>query len=350
MLNKKLKQLLMVLAFTLASNNVVFAQPAASNVNNYSSKVQGLEQNIENLDNQIEAVMGKISDNKKQMIETQSDIKSSEVELKNAENDIKNEKDLFNQRMRALYINGTGSYLDVLLNANGLEDFLSRVDTIKKIIGFDNTIISNYEAKQNSVAQKVDNLKAENNKLVALNVDNEKKLTQLSNDKNSEEKLIVQDKAQQRLYAVAEQAQISNAVREVSTIRQYAPKLTLSRGGSPISSNNIIAYASNYLGTPYVWGGTSPNGFDCSGFVQYVYSHFGVSLGRTTYDQINDGVGVSRDQLQPGDLVFFGSSGNPTHVGMYVGNGAYINAPHTGDVVKISPLDRSDYITARRVR
>lgn len=106
---------------------------------------------------------------------------------------------------------------------------------------------------------------------------------------------------------------------------------------APISNDNVVAYASNFLGTPYLWGGTTPSVFDCSGFTQYVYRHFGISVGRTTYDQITDGVGVSRDQLQPGDLVFFGKNGNPTHMGMYVGNGAMIHAPHTGDVVKISP-------------
>ena len=104
-----------------------------------------------------------------------------------------------------------------------------------------------------------------------------------------------------------------------------------------------------FLGTPYEWGAEGPNTFDCSGFVQYVYAHFGVSTGRTTYDQIERGEYVSRENLQPGDLVFFGS-GSPHHVGIYVGNDSYIHAPHTGDVVKISPLTRSDYLSARRVR
>ncbi|HEY5561302.1 MAG TPA: C40 family peptidase, partial [Clostridiaceae bacterium] len=117
-----------------------------------------------------------------------------------------------------------------------------------------------------------------------------------------------------------------------------------------ISSNNIIAYASNFLGIKYLWGGTSPStGFDCSGFTQYVFAHFGIRIGRTTSDQINNGFGVSRSDLQPGDLVLFGTNG-PSHVGIYVGNGTYINAPHTGDVIKISSVDRSDFITGRRVK
>ncbi|GAA0735196.1 NlpC/P60 family protein [Clostridium oceanicum] len=101
------------------------------------------------------------------------------------------------------------------------------------------------------------------------------------------------------------------------------------------SGQNIVSYARKFLGTPYVWGGTSPSGFDCSGFVQYVYKNCaGISLPRTTQAQINVGTPVSRSQLQPGDLVF-PSTG---HVGIYVGNGQMIHSPHTGDVVKISSV------------
>ncbi|OAA90596.1 Gamma-D-glutamyl-L-lysine endopeptidase [Clostridium ljungdahlii] len=185
---------------------------------------------------------------------------------------------------------------------------------------------------------------------MALKSENENKLNELNKNKNDQKKLIEQTKQQQRQYALAEQNAVSTAVNQVANIRSEAPKITLSRGGASISNDNVVAYASNFLGTPYLWGGTTPSGFDCSGFTQYVYRHFGISVGRTTYDQINDGVGVSRDQLQPGDLVFFGKDGNPTHMGMYVGNGAMIHAPHTGDVIKISPISRSDYITVRRVK
>jgi cell wall-associated NlpC family hydrolase len=148
----------------------------------------------------------------------------------------------------------------------------------------------------------------------------------------------------------ASQAAVNATLRQIAEIRNNAPQIGVSRGSTIVSSNNVVAYASNFLGTPYVWGGTSPSpGFDCSGFTQYVYAHFGVRVGRTTYDQIKDGVSVARSDLQAGDLVFFGTNG-PTHMGMYVGNGTYIHAPRTGDVIKISSINRSDYITARRVR
>jgi len=93
--------------------------------------------------------------------------------------------------------------------------------------------------------------------------------------------------------------------------------------------------ARRYLGVPYRWGGESPSGFDCSGLVQYVYARLGVSLPRVTTEQWHAGHHVSRSQLRPGDLVFFDAVG---HVGIYLGGGRFIHAPHTGTVVQISWL------------
>ena len=115
-------------------------------------------------------------------------------------------------------------------------------------------------------------------------------------------------------------------------------------------ARNILNTAAQYLGVPYVWGGTSPSGFDCSGFVQYVYKQNGISISRTTYTQCVQGTPVNRASLQPGDLVFFGSSASPHHVGIYVGEGKYIHSPHTGDVVKYADLDyRRDFCYGRRI-
>jgi cell wall-associated NlpC family hydrolase len=97
----------------------------------------------------------------------------------------------------------------------------------------------------------------------------------------------------------------------------------------------VVAYARRFLGVRYVYGGTTPHGFDCSGFVRYVYAHFGVTLPHSSYGQFADGRRVSRSSLRPGDLVFFDSVG---HVGIYVGNGRFIHAPHTGTRVSVTSL------------
>ena len=110
-----------------------------------------------------------------------------------------------------------------------------------------------------------------------------------------------------------------------------------------VNGSDIIGYAKQFIGVPYVSCGTTPKGFDCSGLVQYVYRHFGINISRTTRTQINDGREVGRNNLQLGDLVF-PSSG---HVTLYIGNNQVLHAPEPGDRVKISPLWK--FWRARRI-
>lgn len=120
---------------------------------------------------------------------------------------------------------------------------------------------------------------------------------------------------------------------------------------SPVTPGEakVVSEAKKYLGIKYRWGGSSPStGFDCSGFVQYVQKQNGVSIPRTTYGQLSSKAGktISKGNLQPGDAVYFHKG---SHMGMYIGNGKFIQAPHTGDVVKISDLNTyPGYYTARR--
>lgn len=107
-----------------------------------------------------------------------------------------------------------------------------------------------------------------------------------------------------------------------------------------------IRFARRQLGTPYVWGGSAPGGFDCSGLVYWAYRKAGYTgIGRTTYDQIKQGIPVSAANLRPGDIVFPSSH----HEGLYVGNGMVLEAPHTGDKVKLIPLSSFGFMTARRL-
>ena len=119
----------------------------------------------------------------------------------------------------------------------------------------------------------------------------------------------------------------------------------------------VVNIAESYIGTPYVWGGNSPEngGFDCSGYTQYVFKQAGYSLYRISRDQATQGTYVSQANLSPGDLVFFSlnDTGTVSHVGIYIGNGQMIHCPKTGDVVKIVNINtsywQSHYYTARRI-
>jgi len=114
----------------------------------------------------------------------------------------------------------------------------------------------------------------------------------------------------------------------------------------PTTGEKVVDYAKNFVGIPYVYGGNSPSqGFDCSGFVKYVFANFGVNLPRTSYSQMGVGTPVTRDELIPGDLVVFRGGG---HVGIYVGDNLYIHAPQTGRTITVEPMNRELYC-ARRI-
>jgi cell wall-associated NlpC family hydrolase len=152
--------------------------------------------------------------------------------------------------------------------------------------------------------------------------------------------------AQARFAAV--QRETAGPVETASTfaatpVEAFAPAPDARYGG-------VVGIAMQHLGVPYVWGGASPSGFDCSGFSMYVYAQVGVSLPHHAATQYGLGTPVSKDQLQAGDLVFFNGLG---HMGIYIGGGQFIHAPRSGDVVKISSLSDSWYartwVGARRI-
>mgnify|MGYP003365639508 CR=1 FL=1 len=408
-MNKRILSVVLALGVVLTMNVRTLAAPSLdeqlnasqnqynqsqNTLNEAQKKVNDIEGSIEMLDNQIQQSMIEIDNVKNKISKTEVDINSAQKSIDRSEQDMKIEKELYNKRMRAMYINGDSGYVSILLDSKGISDFISKVETIKSIAEFNDKVISNLNERRQALKEKKDKFSSDKEKLIALKTDSEKKLNDLNNKKAEQQPLIAEFKANQNSAAelsastktqidaikqkieaakTAEQAAQqaaanasqnnrsnieANKSTTVAANNNSNKNVSINRGrvvpavsSGAISNDSIIAYASSFLGTPYVWGGTSPNpGFDCSGFTQYVYKKFGISLGRTTYDQIKDGVEISRDQLQPGDLVFFGTWDNPHHMGMYIGNGMYIHAPHTGDVIKISPVDRSDYLTARRVK
>lgn len=141
-------------------------------------------------------------------------------------------------------------------------------------------------------------------------------------------------------------ASSTNTAASSSQAVSQAP--TGSTSTASASASAITSYALNFLGVPYVWGGTTPSGFDCSGFVQYVYSHFGINPGRTTYTQQYAGTKISVASAQAGDLYFWGSYGSAYHVAIALGGGQYVMAPAPGQNVMTGSV--SSYTPSFAVR
>jgi cell wall-associated NlpC family hydrolase len=145
--------------------------------------------------------------------------------------------------------------------------------------------------------------------------------------------------------AAAQPAQTAPAAPSTSGV--VAPPVSVPVTNPGVGHAQAASIALRYLGVPYVWGGASPSGFDCSGLVMYVYAQLGISLPHYTVAQWNATLPISSSQMQPGDLVFFNGLG---HVGIYIGNGQFVNAPHTGSVVRIDSLGAfGGFDGARRV-
>ncbi|HDK7169258.1 TPA: SH3 domain-containing protein [Clostridium botulinum] len=247
-------------------------------------------------------------------------------------------------------------------------------DTAQKVVAFNQSASQDKKYGVNETKVTVNNKNAE---VVKSNTENEKKLVTMKSEKEQERKKSYEpvqtksteeaqrkateeaqrkateeaqrkaaEEAQRKAAEEAQRKATEEAQRKAAEEAQrkeaeVEASESQSKGQSnvsekaPTTHGDVISYARQYLGTPYVWGGTSPNGFDCSGFVQYVYRNAaGISLPRDTYGQIGAGSRVSQDQLQPGDLVFPDAG----HVGIYIGGGQMIHSPKSGDVVKISSV------------
>jgi cell wall-associated NlpC family hydrolase len=150
------------------------------------------------------------------------------------------------------------------------------------------------------------------------------------------------------LAAAAEETQLG-AAEAVENVTAQQEHMVLSVAGEAAEETRrarrlgrprVVAIAMRYLGIPYRWAGSSPSGFDCSGFVMYVYSRLGVELPHSSWMLWSIGRPVARRDLRPGDVVFFNGR---SHVGIYVGRGRFIHSPHSGDVVRVQSMSESRY-------
>jgi peptidoglycan hydrolase CwlO-like protein len=270
-------------------------------------------------------------------------------------------------RLVALYLNGQQSTIEIILGASSLEQLLDRIDGAERISEQDVEIVGQIRATRAEVRareKKLETARAEQKQVVAQRADRRAWIEgQLADRQDLYDS--VKDELDQ---LIAEEKERQKRLEEEARRREEERQRILSEGGVEVPENiavpsgigtappslygnDVVSIAMQFLGVQYVWGGSSPSGFDCSGLVVYAYGLAGrPGLPHYTGSLWQMGVAVSRDQLQPGDLVFFNGLG---HMGIYIGGGQFIHAPHTGDVVKISDMTSGYYlysfVGARRI-
>jgi cell wall-associated NlpC family hydrolase len=290
-------------------------------------------------------------------------------------------------RLKQIYITGSDdSTLEVLLGAKSLDDVINRLDTATRVSDQDAQVLKEvkqyraevanrgallaraHRAQQQVVADRaaaksrIESGLADRRRLLSsihgeiVQLQKEEAARQAQLAAEARARLVQQQQEQQArlnqtIVGATAQAPVTPTPSSNTTgTDATAASPPVTTVAPPSRYGGVVGVAMAQLGKPYVWGTAGPSTFDCSGLVVYSFAQVGVSLPHSSYALWNVGVYVSKDQLEPGDLVFFDGLG---HVGIYIGGGQFIHAPHTGDVVKISNLNdgwyAATYVGARRV-
>ncbi|MBN2168245.1 MAG: C40 family peptidase [Actinobacteria bacterium] len=320
----------MVLAglLVLSISPFVSAQPLDQQKQQAEQEVQQLQRKVEDAVERYNYACYKLNETKSQIETNQESIEVAEEQLAGA-------KGRLNNRARAMYMSRQSTMLDVMVNANSFDEFLVGVEFSKKVAQKDADIVAQVkqakaelEAAKQALAQQKSEQESAKAEIASSKAEVEKQLS------GAKGKLAgVEDQIRQAMAARQREASSSSSYRRSSPTASI-PGITSPPPGAPNTGVVGVAYAQ--LGKPYVWGGSGPNSFDCSGLVQYCYRNgAGISLPHSSYAQANCGARVGASQLQPGDIIGFRGWG---HVGIYVGGGQYIHAPHSGDVVRVASL------------
>ncbi|TGE31579.1 NlpC/P60 family protein [Desulfosporosinus sp. Sb-LF] len=347
------------------------ANQLKGNLNAQKDKVSDATAQVLALKQSVQALNNSIAREQQLLTEEQNHLKGLEEQQQKLEDQRQEHIKALGQFLKSNYEDGITTYFAVLFDATSLSDFIDRADKIQMIVGTYSKLQNDIAVLNKSMETQMGLIKQKKETIQSTIQDKANTQQSVQQTLNKQQTVLAQLSSEEKVTlnaSVAAQAKVS---RIQKLIQQEAFEAANAAKGSDQSSGTnygggvagtvtvsggaqqIISFGAQFLGTPYVWGGTTASpGFDCSGYVQYVYRHFGISLSRTSEQQYSNGVYVSRSDLRPGDLVFFHTySSGASHVGIYVGNNTMINSSSGG--VSYDDMTNSywatRYLGARRV-
>ena len=351
------------MAFAAASSAT--AEPAS--VASKQAQAQSVLGQIQSLDGSLEHAIEAYNAANEKLRAIHADLAQNRVELKIASGNLKRSQQALAARMVAIYTsNEKDSTLDVLVGSRSLSELVEGLEAVNQVSEQDSTALSEVKRYRSQVRHKRALLKHAREQQAQLVAERAATKSSIEGQLTERRSLLSSIKSEIEQIRAAEQRRQAELARQAraraAAPQPMIPDLSAAATSTPEPSapsplpsappsryGGVVGIAMQYLGVPYVYGGSSPSGFDCSGFVMYVFAQIGVSLPHNAAAQYGSGTPVDRSQLQPGDLVFFNGLG---HVGIYIGGGSFIHSPHTGDVVKISSLSgwySSTWVGARRL-
>ncbi len=336
-----------VLAALLAS--VVFVcgvvSAPADPVQDKRRELERIKEEVQRIDARLETVVEQYNLTNYRVQQIRAAIAEKERRLAALTAEMERRKDILGQRVRELYKSGNADILEVLTESRTVDDLYTNLDRARRISGNDVEAIVSLIASRQEVESTRAELEA---RRAALNAE----MARLADQRSQ----IEADLQRRKELLAGVEAEVNRLIAEEEARR--AAVVTVSRPPSvsrprtppppaPPYAPAVVKVAYAQLGKPYRYAAAGPDAFDCSGLVMYCYAQVGIRLPHSSYMQARCGVPVSYSELQPGDLVFFHGYG---HVGLYIGNGQYIHAPRTGDVVRIADLGRRrDFCGAVRI-